>query len=129
MKLQRFRQVGRTVFTLPICLRLPRDPGYPPSDEEVVNYFGPLSKSDDRTTTAHIAIVCFIAAAHTTMLNWLQEEQEKQEKSAPQLLSYWHQLMESPEKRDRREQFFKEVVQRAHSASHFSFFFRQVLIV
>ena len=96
---------------------------------DVVDYFDSLDIRNDLSITAHIAIVRFIAAAHTIMLNWLQEEQAKQGNSASQLLLYWHQLVESPEKRDRRKQFFEQVVQHANSASHFSFLWCQVLIV
>jgi hypothetical protein len=84
-----------------------------------------LDKKIDLSITEHVAIVCFIGAAHLTMLDWLSAAGQD---DASKLLSYWHELMESPEKPESRKQFFKEVVQRANSASHFSFFWRQALI-
>lgn len=56
------------------------------------------------------------------MLELLQGEQKKG-LNGPQLLEYWHELMEPPTVRDRREVFFTKVVKRADSVSHFIFFF------
>ena len=46
-----------------------------------------------------------------------------EEGAGPQLLEYWHELMEPPTVvRDRREAFFTKVVERADSVSHFILF-------
>ena len=55
------------------------------------------------------------------MLESLQEAQKKG-LSGPQLLEYWHELMEPTTVRNRREAFFTKVVKRAESVSHFIFF-------
>lgn len=107
-------EVGKHIFTLPICLRKSTDPGYPPGDKPVVKFFSTLPKNNDLSLTAHIAIACFLAAAHLTMLELLQGEQKKG-LNGPQLLEYWHELMEPPTVRDRREAFFTKVVKRADS--------------
>ena len=106
------------MFTLPICLRESTDPGYPPGDKPVVNFFSALPTDND---TAHVAIASFLAAAHQTMLETLQEA-HNEERNGPQLLQYWHELMEPTGVRDRREAFFTKVVQRADSVSRFIFF-------
>jgi hypothetical protein len=54
----------------------------------------------------HTAIACFLAAAHQTMLESLQEACKEKGLNGPQLLEYWHELMEPTGVRDRREAFF-----------------------
>lgn len=117
-------QAGTYVFTLPICLRNPRDPGYPLSDEAVVEFFKKLPKGNDLSVTAHSAIACFIAAAHGTMLTWLQALQNQYECDGKQLLESWHSLMEKGNVTQRRR-FFLEVVERATAAGLFSLCFAQ----
>jgi hypothetical protein len=58
-------------------------------------------------------IARFLGAAHTTMLKWLLEIQNG--RTADQLLTYWHTLMEGSTE---REKFFREVVNVANSVSH-----------
>jgi len=101
------RQVGRLVFTLPICLRKPTSPGYPPSDKEAYEYFQTVTKKND--FTAHIDIAIFLAAAHTTMLTCLKKKREEG-LNGQELLGYWHWLMEQQEGRHGRSAFFVEVV-------------------
>ncbi len=55
------------------------------------------------------------------MLETLQEARKKG-LNGPQLLEYWHELMEPSRMRDLREQFFTKVVERANIVSRFVFF-------
>jgi hypothetical protein len=80
-----------------------------------------LPKGNDLSLTAHNAIACFLAAAHLTMLESLQKARKKG-LNGPQLLKYWHQLMEPTTVRNPREAFFTKVVKRADSVSRFIFF-------
>ena len=106
--------------TLPICLRDSGEPGYPPGDEPVVKFFFALPKSNDVSIIAHLAIACFLAAAHKMMLETLQAAHNKG-LNGLQLLDYWHELMEPTGARGRREGFFTEVVERANMVSRFIF--------
>jgi len=74
-----------------------------------------LSKENDLSHAAHIAVASFIAAAHTTMLKWLKRAQEG---GASDLHTIWHQLMEPAEERADRNSFFSDVVKLANTASH-----------
>ena len=69
--------------------------------------------------TAQIALACFISAAHKTMLKSAQQENDL---DRSQLISYWHEVVEPAEHREKRNLFFKQVVHKAEIASHFSFF-------
>ena len=86
-----------------------------------MNFFSALPTDNDLSFTAHIAVASFLAAVHQTMLETLQEAHNKG-RNGPQLLQYWHGLMEPTGVRDRREAFFTKVVQRAESVSRFIFF-------
>ena len=52
------------------------------------------------------------------MLESLQEACKEKNLSGPQLLEYWHDLMEPTVARDSRKAFFTKVVKRADSVSH-----------
>jgi len=86
-----------------------------------VKFFSALPGGNGLSIAAHIAIACFVAAAHQTMLETLQEARKKG-LNGPQLLGYWHRLMEPIGPRDRREQFFTKVVELANKVSPFIFF-------
>ncbi|KAF8525579.1 hypothetical protein BU17DRAFT_74439 [Hysterangium stoloniferum] len=103
----------------------PSDLGYPPSDLEVVTYFATLSKDNDLSCSVYIAIACFLPAAHTTMLEWLQNAQNENNFNGSELLTHWHELMEPQGPRYLRDQFFSEVVQRANSARNCHFMRRR----
>ena len=106
------------MFTLPVCLRSPTNPGWPPSDTDVCQYFQSLSRLNDCSITSLVDIVCFIAGAHKTMNNWLLAlKQEQGSPDASLLLSRWHQIMESSEQSKTRVQFFKEVVAESKQVS------------
>ncbi|KAK2464638.1 hypothetical protein APHAL10511_003331 [Amanita phalloides] len=107
-------EVGKHIFTLPICLRKSTGLGYPRGDEPVVKFFSALPRFNELSLTTHAAIACFIAAAHQTMLETLQKVHIEQKLNGEQLLEYWHGLMEST-KRDGREAFFAKVVGEANS--------------
>jgi hypothetical protein len=107
-------QVGKHIFTLPICLRGVNDPGYPLSDKPVVEYFKDVPAQNDLSFTAHHRIACFIAAAHTIMLEWLQGAQPN--RSGKQLLEVWHEAMEKNAD-EARPNFFSKVVELAKKAS------------
>ena len=84
---------------------------------EVVKYFDSFTKENDSSYTAHIAVACFIAAAHQPMHGWLKEAQDK---NVGDLHAYWHESrMEPVTDRSFRNGFFLEVVTLANSASHF----------
>jgi len=114
---QKLDQVGTHIFTLPICLSKQGDPGYPPGDPKVVEYFDAMSKTNNLSYTTHLAVASFLAAAHTTMLIWLQRAQDENNLDGRHLLKYWHGIMEPTEGREGRNKFFEEVVDRANKAS------------
>ncbi|KAF8513950.1 hypothetical protein JB92DRAFT_3083105 [Gautieria morchelliformis] len=111
-------ELGKTLFTLPICLRSPDGAGYPLSDEPVYHYFKTLwEKEHDLSISGHIAIASFIAAAHTKMLECLQTAQTERNLDRPGLVQYWHSMMEGNREgcgaRAYRLQFFLDVIQQA----------------
>jgi hypothetical protein len=108
------RQVGKYIFTLPICLRGVKDPGYPLSDKPVLEYFQDVPDDNDLSFTAHHRIACFLAAAHTIMLEWL--EMAGCNRNGKQLLAAWHEAMEK-NANDERSEFFLKVVELAKRAS------------
>ena len=80
---------------LPVCPRQPGDLCYPPADLELIKYFATLSKVNNLGFTAHGTITCFIAAAHTTMLEWLKIMQAENNFDGPWLHKHWHEVMEA----------------------------------
>ena len=108
-------QVGKYIFTLPICLRGANDSGYPLSDKPVLEYFQDVPDDNDLSFTAHHRIACFLAAAHTIMLEWL--ERARRNRNGKQLLAAWHEAMEKNAD-DARPKFFLKVVELAKRASH-----------
>ena len=106
-------QVGKLFFTLPICLRGPQDPGHPPSDKAVFEYFEDLVHDNDMSTTAHSGIACFLAASHSTMLSSLRRYKKEQGCNGFALLNWWHDRMERREHRAFRDEFFAQVVAQA----------------
>ncbi|KIM77883.1 hypothetical protein PILCRDRAFT_604604 [Piloderma croceum F 1598] len=121
-------EVGKQTFTLPICLRNPNDPGYPPSDAAVYHYFAQLTTDNDMSFTAHSAIASFLAAAHKTMLEWLQEAQRKYDFDGPQLHEWWYNLMEQSVREGERHFFFEEVLRKANTVSHWFLTFQIIVI-
>jgi hypothetical protein len=109
-------QAGKTVFTLPICIRSPDAPGYPPSDEGVYQYFSKLTKDHDLSLSAHQTIACFLGAVHKTMLKRLQEKRNAGYDGTV-LLKRWHEIMEEEPSQKYRNAFFLEVVEKAKSVS------------
>ncbi|KAF8268647.1 hypothetical protein EI94DRAFT_1800166 [Lactarius quietus] len=105
-------EVGKLTFTLPICLRHPKDPGYPPSDEAVYSYFEQIKKDNDMSYTAHSAIAFFLAAAHKTMLKWLRDAQQKNRFDRCNLHQWWYDIMEQRVPRNGQSQldFFTDVL-------------------
>jgi hypothetical protein len=62
---------------LPICSRIPTDPGYPRSDASMWTYLEKVPKGDNLSVRGHHhAIACFIAAAKqiydkvSKMISW-----------------------------------------------------------
>jgi hypothetical protein len=104
-------QAGKHTFTLPICLRRPTDPGYPPSDEQVYEYFN-IPRDNDLSFSAHRAIASFIGAAHATMLKHLKRMQAEG-LVGQRLLDRWHLMMEHQSERKERRKFFDEVIKLA----------------
>ena len=105
-------QAGKKVFTLPICLRKPEDPGYPLGDEEVQKYFLGLPKTNNLSFTSHVGIACFLATSYASMLRRLKQVREAGH-DGPALLAWWHQVMEHD--RGYRGGFFRDVVKEAQS--------------
>ena len=91
-----------------------------------MDFFSVLPQENDLSGTAQAAIASFLAAAHQMMLETLQKEYERG-LDGPQLLQYWHELMEPTGVRDRREAFFIRVVNKAASVSRFIFFWPSAL--
>jgi hypothetical protein len=85
-------------------------------DEEVYKYIHALTKINDMSCSAHVALACLLSALHKKMLEWLKRKHEDG-LAWHALLAYWQGLMEG-ESREHRERFFSEVVQLANSVSH-----------
>jgi hypothetical protein len=112
-------QVSKSVFTLPICLRRPDDPGYPSGDVAVHEYFSALTTDNDISYTAHSAIACFLGALHATMLTRLQEKHNEVHNGRA-VLAWWHHVMQNEGEKVYRKEFFATVVSEAKSVScHF----------
>ncbi|KDR70163.1 hypothetical protein GALMADRAFT_103308 [Galerina marginata CBS 339.88] len=105
-------EAGKYVFTLPICLRHPDSPGFPPSDAAVYRFFEQQT-NDNLSLTAHSNIARFLAVAHRTMLSWLQKAQEENDFDGKQLHSWWYGIMEPGSHQSRRESFYSEVLKTA----------------
>ena len=115
----RIVQASKSVFTLPICLRRPDDPGYPSGDVAVHEYFSGLTQDNDISYTTHSAIACFLGALHATMLTRLQE-MHNDGHDGRALLEWWHRVMQDEGERVYRKEFFTTVVSEAKSVScHF----------
>jgi hypothetical protein len=82
----------------------------------VHHYFSQITANDDLSYTAHSAIASFLAAAHGTMLEWLQKAQRQDGFDERQLHRWWHDLMEG-KKREKRREFFLEVLNKANTVS------------
>jgi len=116
--------VGNHIFTLPVCLRNPTNPGYPLSDDVVFSYFQSLSLNNDMSINAHMGVASFFGAAHVAMHDRLKSIQAKRGLNGPDLRNAWHELIE----RDRpyRLEFYRDVVQKAKKASgYFPHVFRR----
>jgi hypothetical protein len=94
------------------------EPGFPPPDQPVVKYFATIPKDNEFSNSAHAKIAFFLAAAHLTMLDRLQSAQRERNLNGPELLSHWHEQMESKVS-DYRSKFFQEVVSRIREVSPF----------
>jgi hypothetical protein len=94
---------------------------------DVYNYFSAVTDDNDLSYSAHVAIACFLAACHMTMLNWLLEMHSNAVAGGPDLLARWHAIMERGEQiteKDREQQknrteFFQQVVELAETVSHY----------
>jgi hypothetical protein len=117
MSHDRLAQASKSVFTLPICLRGPNDPGYPSGDVAVQKYFADLINEDQLSFT-HSAIACFLGAAHATMLMKLQEKKHKEGYDGQALLAWWHRVMQDEGEREYRNEFITTVVSEAKSVSY-----------
>ena len=112
--------MGKTVFTLPICVRSPEDLGYPRSDIEVYEYFRRWTDKDQLSLTAHAAVACFLGACQTTMLKWLKGWQA-QGSDRQEQFEKWYAAMETKGGWNERAKFFSQVVQLANSVSCYYF--------
>jgi hypothetical protein len=109
---------------LPICLRNPNDPGYPPSDEAVTRYFQALPKNNDLAIKAHAAIACFLGALHETMHASLVRIHTQNSCNGRDLRKAWHKHMETNRRDPFRQEFFADVVEKAEQESnHFLSYF------
>ncbi|KAF8522530.1 hypothetical protein JB92DRAFT_2807319 [Gautieria morchelliformis] len=110
-------ELGKMVFTLPVCLRAPSDTGYPLSDKAVYEYFTELgyNVNHDLDMKAHIYLASFIAAANQEMLRVLETAQGKSKLDARGLLDYWHERMEGGREPGFRSKFFDGVVGKART--------------
>ncbi|KAF8331451.1 uncharacterized protein EI90DRAFT_3057981 [Cantharellus anzutake] len=110
-------EVGRQIFTLPICLRRPDNPGYPLSDEPVSTYFGELKTkcgNNSLSISTLSGIADFLAAAHETMVGSLEDivvELGQENYTRAEVLGRWHQKMEGEGQRDFRVEFYKRVME------------------
>ena len=83
---------------------------------DVYNYFSAVRKDNDLSYSAHVSVVCFLAACHTTMLAWLKASAVV---GGPELLARWHLIMERDGEQKDRKEFFRQVVKLAASVSHY----------
>ncbi|KAF8328823.1 uncharacterized protein EI90DRAFT_3063695 [Cantharellus anzutake] len=107
-------EVGRQLFTLPICLRRPGRPGYPLSDALVSDYFRELNSQchglNDSSTLSGAA--SFLTAAYETMLASLRKILDEENCTGAEILSRWHQRMEGDDIGNFRVEFFNVVMNR-----------------
>lgn len=82
------------------------------------NYFNKLDDNNDLSITSHIALACFVGAAHRTMLERLQSVKVQ---TVQELHDYWYQLMEQQDDRSERNTFFSEVVANANAVNQLFF--------
>lgn len=68
--------------------------------------------------TAHSAVASFLAAAHKTMLEWLQKAQRQNGFDGHELRGWWYDLMERRVPREGRLNFFSEVLRKANTVSY-----------
>ena len=68
--------------------------------------------------TAHSAIASFLAAAHKTMLEWLQEAQRENGFDGYELRGWWYDIMERGVRPEGRQNFFSELLRKANTVSH-----------
>ena len=111
-------QVGNYIFTVPICLRGPNDPGYPPPDTAVTSFFQGVPKNTNLTVTAHVAIACFLGALHETMHASLVRIQKENSCNGHDLRKIWYERMEKNRRGSFRQDFFAEVIRKAEQAIH-----------
>jgi hypothetical protein len=103
-----------------ICLQEKNDLGYLLPDLPVVEFFADIQKKagkNDLSLSAQTSIVCFLAAMHSNMLAFLQL---KQNCNGKDLLTYWHELMESNRCCADQSIFFEKVVEQTKQVGHFS---------
>jgi hypothetical protein len=84
----------------------------------VHSYFTELTTDNDMSFSAHSAIASFLAAAHKTMLEWLQEAQRQNGFDGNELLEWWYDIMERGTRREGRQKFFSEVLRKANTVCH-----------
>ncbi|KAF8329739.1 uncharacterized protein EI90DRAFT_1339440 [Cantharellus anzutake] len=109
-------EVGAKVFTLPICLRDPNDPGYPLSDEAPFVYFRRLRfqfSENDLSLSTLSGIAHFLTAAYQTMLSRLQDIKQEVGNDCEKIRQMWYWMMEKDISRSYRMNFFQDVVERA----------------
>ena len=109
-------QVGNYIFTVPICLRGPKDPSYPPPDTAVTDFFQGVPKNNDLSITAHVAFACFIGALHETMHASLVRIHKENSCNGHDLRTIWHERMEKNRRGSFRRDFFAEVIRKAEQA-------------
>jgi hypothetical protein len=68
--------------------------------------------------TAYSAIARFLAAAHGIMLEWLKGAQQQLNLDGDELRTWWYVIMEQKEGREKRRNFFSEVVGKANEVGH-----------
>ena len=68
--------------------------------------------------TAYSAVASFLAAAHKTMLEWLQEAQRQNGFDEYELREWWYDIMERGARRAGRQKFFSEVLRKANTVSN-----------
>jgi hypothetical protein len=53
-----------------------------------------IDTDNDMSLTVHSAIVCFLTAAHETMLKWLEDAEQQHSLDAAGLHTWWDGMME-----------------------------------
>ncbi|TFK71361.1 hypothetical protein BDN72DRAFT_877192 [Pluteus cervinus] len=99
-------EIGREIFTLPMCLRCVDDPGYPSADSEISHFIRCFDKTTDKDIRSHQGLAALFGAAYYNMLLDLKRFRQ----DGKDVRQAWYEQMESQNSSPSREAIYKRVV-------------------